>query len=163
RRIKEVLAKAGGSTPVALVLIDTRRVSEINASFGHHVGDDVLREAARRLRANAAPDDIVARLGESQFLLVAPNCTAQRAPLFADQMAGVIRSGFHLEEMSLQLHVAAGVCLYPEHGQTADELLRRVQIAIEDADEAWSRVAVYRSGGDEDHRRRLKLVTDLRG
>jgi diguanylate cyclase (GGDEF)-like protein len=161
KRLEEIIA--GPQGPLALVLIDLRRVSEINASLGHHVGDDVLREAARRLRANSAPDDIVARLGESQFLLVARNCTPQRAPLYADQMAGVIRRGFHLEEMSLQLHVGAGVCLYPEHGRTADELLRRVQIAIEDADEAWTRVAIYRTGGDEQHRRRLKLVTDLRG
>lgn len=163
RRLDELIASLDGSAPVALVLIDMRKVSEINASLGHHVGDDVLREAARRLRVNAAPDDIVARLGESQFLLVARNCTRERAPLYADQMAGVIRRGFHLEEMSLQLHVAAGVCLYPEHGRTADELLRRTQIAIEDAAEAWTRVAIYRTGGDEEHRRRLKLVTDLRG
>jgi diguanylate cyclase (GGDEF)-like protein len=163
KRITEILAGPDRSSPVALVLIDLRKVSEINASLGHHVGDDVLREAARRLQANAAPHDIVARLGENQFLLVARNCTAQRAPLYADQMAGMIRRGFHLEEMSLQLHVAAGVCLYPEHGQTADDLLRRVQIAIEDTDEAWSHVAIYRTGGDEEHRRRLKLATDLRG
>jgi diguanylate cyclase (GGDEF)-like protein len=163
KRLEELIAGPQNGGAVALVLIDMRRVSEINASLGHHVGDDVLREAARRLRANSAPDDIVARLGESQFLLVARNCTAQRAPLYADQMAGVIRRGFHLEEMSLQLHVGAGVCLYPQHGRTADELLRRVQIAIEDADEAWTRVAIYRIGGDEEHRRRLKLVTDLRG
>src|SRR5260370_15646191 len=148
---------------MALILIDMRNVSEINASLGHHVGDEVLREAARRLRANVAPEDIVARLGESQFLLVARNCTSQRAILYADQMAGVIRRGFHLEEMSLQVHVAAGICLYAEHGRTADELLRRVQIAIEDADEAWTRAAMYRSGEDEKHRRRLKLATDLRG
>ena len=163
KRLEEIVAAPDGTPAVALVLIDMRNVSEINASLGHRIGDDVLREAARRLRANAAPEDIVARLGESQFLLVARNCTSQRAPLYADQMAGVIRRGFHLEEMSLQLHVGAGICLYPEHGRTADELLRRVQIAIEDADEAWTHTAMYRTGGDEKHRRRLKLATDLRG
>src|SRR6202035_3985280 len=135
KKLEEIVAASDGTSAVALVLIDMRNVSEINASLGHHVGDDVLREAARRLRANAAQDDIVARLGESQFLLVARKCTSQRAPLYAEQMAGVIRRGFHLEEMSLQLHVAAGVCLYPQHGCTAGELLRRVQIAIEDADQ----------------------------
>jgi diguanylate cyclase (GGDEF)-like protein len=163
KRLEDLLAGSDDAGPVALVLIDMRRVSEINASLGNHVGDDVLRETARRLRANAAPEDIVARLGESQFLLVGRNCSPQRAPLYAEQMAGVIRRGFHLEEMSLQLHVAVGVCLYPRHGRTADELLRRAQIAIEDADEAWTRVAMYRTGADEAHRRRLELVTDLRG
>jgi diguanylate cyclase (GGDEF)-like protein len=163
KRLEEIIAVSDSAVSIALILIDLRKVSEINASLGHHVGDDVLREAARRLRANAAPDDIVARLSESQFLIVARNCTSQRAALFADQMAGVIRRGFHLEEMSLQLHVAAGICLFPEHGRTVDELLRRVQIAIEDAEEAWTRAASYRTGGDEEHRRRLKLITDLRG
>lgn len=163
KRLEEMIAGADESSPIALVLIDTRKVGEINASLGHHVGDSVLQEAARRLRANAAPDDIVGRLGESQFLLVARNCTHERAPLYAGQMAGLIRRGFYLQDMSLELHVAAGVCLFPEHGRTADELVRRAQIAIEDADEAWSQVAMYRSGGDEEHRRRLKLVTDLRG
>jgi len=163
RRLEELLAGGAGDAPVALILIDMRNVREINASLGHHVGDDVLREAARRLRTNAAPDDLVARLGESQFLLIARDCSAERAPLYADQLAGVIRAGFHLAEMSLDLHVAAGVCMYPDHGNTAGELLRRVQIAIEDADDARTRVAIYRPGGDEEHRRRLKLITDLRG
>ncbi|MFY0022493.1 EAL domain-containing protein, partial [Acinetobacter baumannii] len=44
-----------------------------------------------------------------------------------------------------------------------EELLRRTEIAIQDTDEAWTRVAVYRPGTDDEHRRRLQLVTDLRG
>ncbi len=162
-RLEEILSGSDGAAPIAVLLIDTRKVGEINASLGHHVGDSVVQEAARRLRANAAPDDIVARLGETQFLIVARNCTRERALLYADQMAGLIRRGFYLEEMSLQLRVAAGVSLSPEHGRSAEELLRRAEIAIEDADEAWMRVAMYRTGKDEEHRRRLKLVTDLRG
>jgi diguanylate cyclase (GGDEF)-like protein len=162
KRLDELIGNTRAAA-FALILIDTRNVREINASLGHHIGDDVLREVARRLRANAAPDDVVARIAESQFLLIARDCSAERAPLYAAQMAGVIRAGFHLEEMSLQLRVAAGVCLYPDHGGKADELLQRVQIAIEDSDEAQTRVALYRPGGDEEHRRRLKLVTDLRG
>jgi diguanylate cyclase len=162
KRLEE-LVEGSASGCFALMLIEMRNAREIVASLGHHVGDDILREASRRLRANAAPDDVVARLNENQFLVIAFACSPERAPLYADQLAGVIRRGFHLEEMSLQLHVAAGVCLYPDHGSKPDELLRRVQIAIEDGDEARSRVAIYRPGGDEEHRRRLKLITDLRG
>ncbi|HET9391016.1 MAG TPA: EAL domain-containing protein [Steroidobacteraceae bacterium] len=161
KRLDELLTE--GPAALALILIMLRNAREINASLGHHIGDRVLREAARRLRTNTSADDIVVRLGESQFLLIARGCSRERAPLYADQLAGVIRSGFHLEEMSLDLDVAAGVCLYPDHGTRADELLRRAQIAIEDADEAHLRVALYRPGGDEAHRRRLQLITDLRG
>lgn len=163
KRLEELVEGGAGSAPIALILIDMRNVREIDASLGHHVGDDVLREAARRLRANTAPGDLVVRLGESQFLMLARDCSRERAPLYADQLAGVIRAGFHLTEMSLDLDVAAGVCLYPDHGNKAGDLLRRVQIAIEDAAAAHTRVALYRPGGDEEHRRRLKLITDLRG
>src|SRR5581483_8908978 len=161
---KRLEALLSGAPPtLALIVINLRNTREINASLGHHVGDNVLREAARRLRTNIAPDDLAVRLAESQFLLIARGCSRERAPLYADQMAGVVRAGFHLEEMSLDLDVAAGVCLCPDHGAQAEELLRRAQIAVEDADEARIRVSMYRPGGDEAHRRRLQLITDLRG
>src|SRR6266478_1982692 len=163
RRLQELVSGANRPAHLALILIDMSNVRDINVSLGHHVGDDVLREAARRLRQNAASQDTVARVGESQFLVIARECTPARSPLYADQLAGVIRTGFHLSGVSLDLHVACGVCLYPDHGATADELLQRVQIALEDADEARSRVAIYRPGRDEEHRRRLTLITDLRG
>ncbi len=162
-RLSELIAAGNPTASLALILIDTRNVREINTSLGHHVGDDVLREVARRLGANTARDDIVSRIGETQFLIIARDCSLERAPLYAEQLAGVIRGGFHLAGMSLILDVAAGVCMYPDHGNSADELLRRVQIAIEDSDGAGTKAAMYRAGGDEEHRRRLKLVTDLRG
>jgi diguanylate cyclase (GGDEF)-like protein len=146
----------------ALVLIELRNLRDINASLGLQVGDEVLREAARRLQQNVAATDTVARLGETQFLMVAPGCTAERAALYAGQLAAVIRGGFHLAGVSLDLRLACGVCLFPAHGESADELLQRAQVALEDADETRTRVALYRPGQDQEHRRRLALVTDLR-
>ena len=162
RRLDELVRSAKPGVSSALILIDARNVREINGSLGHHVGDDVMREAGRRMRQNAAAADVVVRVAESQFLVIAQNCSIERAALYADQLAGVLRTGFHLAGMSLDLNVAAAVCIHPEHGTTADQLLRRVQIALEDADDARTRVATYRPGTDEEHRRRLALVTDLR-
>jgi len=168
-RTLESLVSAAASGPgaereagAALLLIELRNLRDINASLGLQVGDDVLREAARRLRQNAAAADTVARLGETQFLVVAPGCSAERAPLYAGQLAAVVRGGFHLAGVSLDLHLACGVCLFPAHGERADELLQRAQVALEEADETRTRVALYRSGQDQEHRRRLALVTDLR-
>ena len=161
KRLEELIGGAAGA-PAALILIEIRNLREINASLGHRVGDEVLCEAARRLRANVPAQDLVARLGESQFLLLAGHCSRARAPLYAEQLASAIRAGFHLSQLSLELRVAAGVCLYPEHGTQSDQLLRRAQTAIEDVDESRMRVAMYRPGGDEEHRRRLTLLADLR-
>ena len=65
---------------IARRLIDLHNLPEINASLGHHVGDDALSEAARRLRQNVGPNDLVARLSAQQFLVVAAPCSLQRAP-----------------------------------------------------------------------------------
>jgi diguanylate cyclase (GGDEF)-like protein len=162
RRLGDLVRVAKPGECTSLIMIDMRNVREINGSFGHHVGDDVLREAARRLRQNAAPVDLVVRIAESQFLVITQNCSLQRAILYADQLAGVVRSGFHLAGMSLDLDVAAAVCVHPDHGATAEDLLRRVQIALGDPEDSRSRVSTYRVGTDEIHRRRLALITDLR-
>jgi diguanylate cyclase (GGDEF)-like protein len=155
---------AGEQPPAAaaLVLIELVNLRDINASLGLSVGDDVLREAGRRLQRTAATGETVARLGETQFIVIAPRCSAERALLYAEQLAAVVRTGFHLKGVSLDLRLACGVCLYPTHGTDADELLQRVQVALEDASASRARVALYRAGRDEQHRRRLALVTDLR-
>jgi diguanylate cyclase (GGDEF)-like protein len=162
RGLESLVAGVESQSSAALVLIELRNLRDINASLGHQVGDDVLREAARRLQQNVATHDTVARLGETQFLVLAPHCSAERALLYAEQLAAVIRTGFHLAGVSLDLRVACGVCLFPAHGSTAEELLQRAQVALEDADEVRARVALYRHGQDEEHRRRLTLITDLR-
>jgi len=146
----------------ALILLGIRNLRDINASLGLSVGDDVLREVAHRLRQNVSENETVARLGEAQFVVIAPGCSAERALLYAEQLVGLVHTGFHLAGVGLDLHVACGLCLVPEHGRTAEELLQRAQIAIEDAHDAHNRVATYRPGQDDAHRRRLTLITDLR-
>ena len=163
RQLEELVTAVLRPAYFALVLVDLRNVHDINASLGHHVGDEVLQEAARRLRQNAHAADTVARLGEAQFLIIARDCRPERAPLYADQLTGVVRTGFHLSGISLDLHVACGVCVYPDHGDTAATLLRRAQMALEDSTDSRTRASMYRSGSDEEHRRRLTLITDLRG
>ncbi|HLY51595.1 MAG TPA: EAL domain-containing protein, partial [Steroidobacteraceae bacterium] len=146
----------------ALILIGIRNLRDINASLGLSVGDDVLREVAHRLRQNVAEADTVARLGEAQFVVISPGCSPERALLYAEQLAGLVHTGFHVAGVGLDLHVACGLCLVPEHGRTAEELLQHAQIAIEEARAAHSGVASYRPGQDDVYRRRLTLVTDLR-
>ena len=162
RRLEELLR--GRETPAAfaLILILVRSVHEVNATFGQEVADEVVQEAARRLGRNLAAQHVIARLGESQFLVIAPGFSAERARIYLDQLAGALRGGFHLSGMTLDLGVTAGICGYPEHGQNAKDLLRRVQVALGDAADTRLRVASYEPGRDEQHRRRLTLITGLR-
>jgi diguanylate cyclase (GGDEF)-like protein len=146
---------------VALILLELANLGEINASLGHHVGDEALRETARRLRQNCGEQDVTARLGSAQFLIIARGCTQARALLLAEQLVGSLRAGFSLLSVSLDLHVSAGLCCAPDHDNTAEGLLRHVHTALEDAGEARGHIASYRPGREEELRRRLALAGDL--
>ena len=162
RHLDELLRRSP-APPVALILMEVANLGEINASLGHHVGDEALREAARRLRQNCGENDITACLGSAQFLVLARGCSPTRATLLAEQLVGSLRAGFSLPAVSLDLHVNAGLCCAPDHANTAEDLLRHVHTALEDAGEARGRIASYRPGREEELRRRLALAGDLPG
>lgn len=162
RRLEGLLAGPERPGTVALILILLRSVREINATFGQGVGDEVVREAGRRLSRNVAAEHLLARVGEDRFLVVAPEFSAERARVYVDQLGSALRGGFHLSGMTLELDLSAGICAFPDHGAAAGELLQRVQIALEDAGDTRLRVASYQPGRDEQHRRRLTLITGLR-
>jgi diguanylate cyclase (GGDEF)-like protein len=162
RHLEELL-RAAPTAPVALILLEVANLGEINASLGHHVGDEALRETARRLRQNCGEQDVTARLGSAQFLVIARGCTQARALLLAEQLVGSLRAGFSLLAVSLDLHVSAGLCCAPDHDSTAEGLLRHVHTALEDAGEARGHIASYRPGREEELRRRLALAGDLGG
>jgi diguanylate cyclase (GGDEF)-like protein len=154
---------ASPALPVTLVMLEVRNLGEINASLGHHIGDEALREAARRLRQNCGDGDFTARLGSAQFLVLSRGCVLARAGLLAEQLVGSLRAGFSLPSVSLDLHVNAGVCCAPDHANDTEALLRHVHTALEDAGEARGRIASYRPGREEELLRRLAVAGDLRG
>jgi diguanylate cyclase (GGDEF)-like protein len=148
--------------PFALVIVELRNVREINADLGHPVGDEALREVARRLRQNVDARDLVARLTASQYLIILHSCSSERAALLARQLVGVIHAGLHLPDVSLDIQAQAGFSQHPDHGAEARELMRRAQIALEDVQGGRNLVAPYRHGRDEEQRRKLQLAAGLR-
>ncbi len=156
------MLKNDTTTPFALILVDVRNLPEINATLGHHVGDEALSEVARRLRQNVGASDLVARLSAHQFIVVTRPCSLQRAPLLAEQLTGTIRAGFHVAQVSLDMDAIAGIAVFPDHTSAPRELLRCAQLALHDADSSRTRVALYVTGRDQEHRRRLTLLTELR-
>jgi len=158
----DALLSAPRPEQFALVILELRNVREINAALGHPVGDEALREVARRLRQNTDPADMVARLTASQFLIILHACSSERAALLARQLVGVIHAGLHLPDVSLDIQIQAGFSQHPDHGAASRELMRRAQIALEDALGTRAQVSAYRVGRDEEQRRRLQLAAGLR-
>ncbi|MEP7344066.1 MAG: GGDEF domain-containing response regulator, partial [Gemmatimonadaceae bacterium] len=112
------------STRFALVFIDLNGFKEVNDTYGHATGDEILREVARRLTASIRSSDTVARLGGDEFTVlfeeIPDRCTAETLVqgIHARFLHPIIVHG-HGHRIS----VSAGLAVYPDNGRDAASLL----------------------------------------
>ncbi len=147
---------------LAVLMLDVDRFKEINDTMGHAIGDRVLVEIGRRLRAGLRDEDMLARFGGDEFVVLMEGIAADELIQRAEQLLATVGEPVTAEAMELFLDVSVGMALFPEHGDSAEELLRRADIAMYDAKESRSQLQLYRPGRDAEHLHRLSLVNDLR-
>ncbi len=110
----------------AVLFIDLDGFKEVNDRYGHDVGDQLLYEVARRLSAAVRGCDTVCRLGGDEFALLLQNVRDAEAALkVADTILLALCQPFDLQGRQAQISGSIGVVLYPAHGHTSEELLRR--------------------------------------
>ena len=133
----ELTAKLQGksSERFALISVDLDDFKEVNDTLGHSAGDRVIIEVAERLRAVVKPDDIVARLGGDEFVILAraDGDDAWWPDGFADAILETLSLPVDFETTLQPIGASLGVALYPDHGDTPEELFKRADIALYDA------------------------------
>ncbi len=150
-------------TLLAVLMLDIDGFKEINDTMGHAVGDRVLIEVGNRLGAALREDDVVARFGGDEFVVLLNAVRDDHDVRYlAERLGEAIASVVRIDTMELYLEVSIGAALCPEHGNEPGELLRRADIAMYDAKQSHSRLCLYHTGRDEKHLYRLSLVHDLR-
>jgi diguanylate cyclase (GGDEF)-like protein len=150
------------ATPLALLTIEVRDLDQINASFGHAFGEEVIREIAQRISSRLGTRDRVARSEAAQFMVMVPGASEANARHLAAQILESIRSGLIREDVPISLDAFVALCMSPAHGKDGDVLLRRLDSALCDARAAATSVMVYQPGREEGHRRQLAILGDLR-
>jgi diguanylate cyclase (GGDEF)-like protein/PAS domain S-box-containing protein len=116
---------------VALLFVDLDHFKEVNDAQGHHAGDALLREVAQRLKAAARQSDFVARLGGDEFLVVLTNLdcvddVTRVADTLLQSVSFDVPGAGHATTVSPSI----GISLFPEHGDSADELIRHADAAM---------------------------------
>ena len=147
---------------VSLLMMDLDHFKEINDTFGHHVGDALLQQVGPRLRTQIRETDTVARLGGDEFALVLVGADAAGAELAARHVLEQLERPFLLEGQSLDIGASIGIAIFPDHGDDADMLLRRADIAMYAAKRSRVGYARYAAEQDEYSPSRLALMSDLR-
>ena len=149
-------------TSCAAVTIDLRRFKEVNDVFGHQAGDNLLQIIALRLLGGVKEKDLVIRLGADVFLVVLTDVDADTGMTISRRLCASIQQTVELQELDLSISAHVGVALYPEHANESEELMRRSDIAMQEAKQCGELIKLYQNGTDEKHLRRLSLLRDLK-
>jgi diguanylate cyclase (GGDEF)-like protein len=148
----------------AVLFLDLDRFKVVNDSMGHLVGDEMLKEAARRLAACIRTPDIVARLGGDEFAILLEDIRApDDAYHVAQRVLSALREPMRIAARDLFPSASLGIALSHERYQSAEELLRDADVAMYRAKaKGRQRFEVF---DEELHREALRLLdleSDLR-
>ena len=118
-------------TKVAVFVIDLDQFKRINDSLGHASGDQILMEAASRLRRSVRSTDIVARVGGDEFVVVMPDITSLAdVEQCAANLVMKLSPEIQVDEQLINVTASVGVCVYPDFASDAKHLLKRADSAM---------------------------------
>lgn len=122
---------------VAVLFMNLDHFKTVNDSLGHHAGDQLLRNVAERLRNGVRDADVVARLGGDEFVVVLTDIqTPDDAAMVADKLLDSMHGVFTVDHLPLTISPSIGISLFPDHGASADVLLRCADAAMQHAKES---------------------------
>ncbi|MED4461007.1 EAL domain-containing protein [Metabacillus fastidiosus] len=114
----------------AILLLDLDRFKNINDTFGHHIGDLLLKECARKLKEFTGNNDRVYRVGGDEFIIILSNATEQDCINTAETILNVFTKSLFVEEYEISITPSIGISLYPENGVNNETLLKYADMSM---------------------------------
>lgn len=120
--------------PFAVVSFDLDDFKLLNDQLGHQVGDAFLKAMSVRCKSELRPTDTFARLGGDEFIALLPDVgTRGSALIVARKLAEAVHASNHVHSLPISCTASMGIGLYPEDGQSTNELMARVDAAMYEA------------------------------
>jgi diguanylate cyclase (GGDEF)-like protein len=150
------------SRPHAVLMLDLDSFKDINDGLGHHHGDLLLVEIARRLQLAVRPADTVARLGGDEFAIWLEDCEQDRALEISERIRLTVLEPFEAEGITIMPDVSIGVARFPADAETSADLLRLADLAMYRAKRSGIGYALYDQEADAAGSDRFVLQSEIR-
>lgn len=116
---------------LGIILLDLDHFKEINDTLGHNIGDDLLRVAGKRLSTLVREEDVVARMGGDEFMILLQEIDDEAGvTTIARKIVEAFREPFMFYGQDLHVTTSVGVAIYPHDGEDIDTLLKNADIAM---------------------------------
>ena len=147
-RVNQSLAQAQRQgSRLAVMYIDLDKFKPINDSCGHAAGDYVLQQVAQRMESCVRHSDTVGRIGGDEFVVLLPDITApERVIQVAEKIRQTLKQPIEFGDRFFEISSSIGIALYPDHGDTVDQLALCADCAMYQAKESGrDRVILYQA------------------
>jgi diguanylate cyclase (GGDEF)-like protein len=152
---------SAGVRRLAFLFVDLNRFKEVNDSFGHSVGDELLRQLGERLKGLLRSSDLLVRLGGDEFAACLTDADADYGATVARRIGARLEEPFRLGNVKARISASIGIAVVPTDATNAHDLLRCADLAMYRAKLEHKCFAIYQEELDG-HANRLKLVDELR-
>jgi diguanylate cyclase (GGDEF)-like protein len=146
---------------LAFLFVDLDRFKEVNDSFGHPAGDQLLAQIGPRFERCLDPGDLLVRIGGDELAVVLLDCGVERALAVAARLSAALEEPFPLEMVSVRVGASIGIALAPEQAADPTGLMRCADKAMYRSKQAGTPFEVFDPVIDAE-RDRLQMVDDLR-
>ena len=120
-----------GTSPLSVAILDIDFFKRVNDTYGHLVGDEVLKELASRLKGAVRPYDAVGRYGGEEFVVVFPETTAEDVLALGERLRAVVsETPFRVEERELPITISVGLSTSSGSQDEVEDLLERADKAL---------------------------------
>lgn len=134
RVVQAILTDQRSKSKSAILMMDLDRFKIANDTLGHHWGDLILQEVAKRLRSCLRAADSVARIGGDEYgMVLAQLSDSVEVTAIAQRLVTVIGQPIVIGAQRADVGISIGIAFHPDHGDSADVLLRNADIAMYDA------------------------------
>ncbi|HOJ39448.1 MAG TPA: GGDEF domain-containing protein, partial [bacterium] len=129
---REILRAARRHSTLGVVMIDIDHFKQFNDLYGHGAGDELLAQLGHFFRTHIRGSDIACRYGGEEFTLVMPDASLRDVVRRAEELRVAVKDlRVHYQGQLLgSITLSLGIAVYPEHGTTADELIRLADAAL---------------------------------
>lgn len=148
---------------LGVLILDLDNFKEVNDTLGHYCGDRLLKQVGTRLSAVIRDSDTFARIGGDEFGVILPNVKSNTViESIVKKMKNTLASPFSLNNLTLDVRVSIGASVFPEHGNDADTLIQKADVAMYVAKQNKLGFACYSQDLDKHNPKRLTLMAELR-